>query len=60
MLSTELSERLKEDIKFKEQNIDSLLTEIVVIDDSKNLYDEGVLKIENKILDGVINVNKGL
>ena len=49
MLSTELSERLKEGIKFKEQNIDSLLTEIVVIDDSKNLYDEGILKIENKI-----------
>lgn len=60
MLSTQLAARTKEDIDFKRQNIDTLLSEIVVIDDNKNLYDEGVSKIENKILDGVIHVNEGL
>ena len=60
MLSTFLTARAKEDIDFKRQNIDTLLTEIVVIDDNKNVYDEGITKIENKILDGVIHVNEGL
>ena len=60
MLSTHLTARAKEDIDFKRQNIDTLLTEIVVIDDNKNVYDEGITKIENKILDGVIHVNRGL
>ena len=60
MLSTELAARVKEDIDFKIQNIDTLLTEIVVIDDNKNVYDEGITRIENKILDGVIHVNEGL
>jgi len=60
MLSTYLNARAKEDIDFKRQNIDTLLTEIVVIDDNKNVYDEGITKIENKILDGIIHVNKGL
>lgn len=60
MLSTQLAARVKEDVDFKLQNIDTLLTEIVVIDDNKNVYDEGITKIENKILDGVIHVNRGL
>ena len=60
MLSTQLAARVKEDIDFKTQNINTLLSEIVVIDDNKNLYDEGISKIENKILDGVIHVNEGL
>ena len=60
MLSTEIVERLQEDFNFKQQNVDTLLTEIVVIDDSKNIYDEGVSKIENDILDGIIHVNEGL
>ena len=60
MLSTHLTARAREDIDFKRQNIDTLLTEIVVIDDNKNVYDEGITKIENKILDGIIHVNKGL
>ncbi len=60
MLSTQLAARVKEDVDFKIQNIDTLLTEIVVIDDNKNIYDEGITRIENKILDGVIHVNEGL
>ena len=60
MLSTQLAARVKEDIDFKTQNINTLLSEIVVIDDNKNLYDEGISKIENKILDGIIHVNEGL
>ena len=60
MLSTQLAARVKEDVDFKLQNIDTLLTEIVVIDDNKNVYDEGITRIENKILDGVIHVNEGL
>ena len=60
MLSTEIVERLQEDFNFKQQNVDTLLTEIIVIDDSKNIYDEGVSKIENDILDGIIHVNEGL
>ena len=60
MLSTNIEKRLQEDFEFKQQNVDTLLTEIVVIDDSKNIYDEGVTRIENKILDGVIHVNEGL
>ena len=60
MLSTQLAARVKEDVDFKRQNIDTLLTEIVVIDDNKNIYDEGISRIENTILDGVIHVNEGL
>ena len=60
MLSTNIEKRLQEDFEFKQKNVDTLLTEIIVIDDSKNIYDEGVSKIENKILDGVIHVNEGL
>jgi len=60
MLSTELKARAKSDIDFKTQNIDTLLSEIVVIDDDKSLYDRGILKLENKILDGIVHVNEGL
>jgi len=60
MLSTELIQRSNEDIDFKEQNINTLLTEVIVIDDNKTLYDQGILKIENTILDGVVHVNTGL
>ena len=60
MLSTELKARAQSDIDFKIQNIDTLLSEIVVIDDDKSLYDRGILKLENKILDGVVHVNEGL
>ena len=60
MLSTELKARAQSDIDFKRQNIDTLLSEIVVIDDDKSLYDRGILKLENKILDGVVHVNEGL
>ena len=47
MLSTELKARAQSDIDFKIQNIDTLLSEIVVIDDDKSLYDRGILKLEN-------------
>ena len=60
MLSTELKARAQSDIDFKTQNIDTLLSEIVVIDDDKSLYDRGILKLENKILDGIVHVNEGL
>lgn len=60
MLSTDLTQRFNEDIDFKEQNINTLLSEIVVLDDNKTLYDRGILKIENTILDGIVNVNEGL
>lgn len=59
MLSTELIQRVKEDIDFKEQNINTLITEVIVIDDNKTLYDQGISKIENSILDGIIHVNEG-
>ena len=60
MLSTDLTQRFNEDIDFKEQNINTLLSEIVIFDDNKTLYDRGISKIENTILDGIIHVNEGL
>jgi len=58
MLSTELIKRANEDIVFKEMNIDKLQDEIVLIDDQKSLYDQGILKLETELLSRLNEVNE--
>ena len=50
MLSTNLQKKAQEDIDFKFQNIESLQTTILELDDQKLLYDQGIVKIEKQVL----------
>ena len=42
MFSTNLQKKAQEDIDFKLQNIESLQTTILELDDQKLLYDQGI------------------
>ena len=58
MLSTELIQRASEDIEFKQLNIDKLQDEIVLIDDQKSLYDQGIFSLEQELLNRLNKVNE--
>ena len=58
MLSTNLQKQAQEDIDFKIQNIETLQTTILELDDQKLLYDTGIIKIETQVLDDLNVVNR--
>ena len=58
MFSTNLQKRAQEDIDFKLQNIESLQTTILELDDQKLLYDQGIVKIEKQALEDLNVVNR--
>ena len=60
MLSTELIQRATEDIEFKQLNIDKLQDEIVLIDDQKSLYDQGIFSLEEELLNELEGITKQL
>ena len=58
MLSTNLQKQAQEDIDFKIQNIETLQTTILELDDQKLLYDTGIIKLETQVLEDLNVVNR--
>ena len=58
MLSDDLLKRLKEDIDFKRENIDTLIDQIIETDDQKKVYSKGIRRLEKTVLVSIETVNK--
>ena len=58
MLSDDLLKRLKEDIDFKRENVDTLIDQIIETDDQKKVYSKGIRRLEKTVLVSIETVNK--
>ena len=57
-LTADLVGRLEEDFKFKKDNVNHLIDELILADGQKLLYDRGIVALEAEVLEQIEVVNK--
>lgn len=57
-LTADLVGRLEDDFKFKKQNVNHMIDEIILADGEKLLYDRGIIALEAEVLEQIEVVNK--
>ena len=59
-ISANLNSRLEEDFKFKKQNVNTMIDELILADEQKYLYDQGILALETEVFNQIDIVNEKL
>ena len=57
MLSTELRKKSSEEAEFAIQNVENLQNQIVILDNDKLLYDNGIERLERDVFNSITEVN---
>ena len=57
-LTADLVGRLEDDFKFKKDNVNHLIDELILADGEKLLYDRGIIALEDEVLEQIEVVNK--
>jgi hypothetical protein len=57
-LTADLVGRLEDDFKFKKENVNHLIDEVILADGQKLLYDRGITALETAVLEQIEVVNK--
>jgi len=57
-LTADLIGRLEDDFKFKKDNVNHLIDELILADGEKLLYDRGIIALETAVLEQIEVVNK--
>ena len=57
-LTADLIGRLEDDFKFKKDNVNHLIDELILADGEKLLYDRGIIALEAEVLEQIEVVNK--